>query len=106
MEERASGSPGRRSSGRGSEESDAPRWGTALGDAGPYLGLGLQIALTMAFYVGVGVGLDLWLGTLPWLTILGALAGLGTVLYQVVRVAEELGKRGGQRGDEERSKEV
>lgn len=93
------------------DDEDVGRWHTALGDAGPYLGLGLQIAFTMAFYVGAGLGLDFWLGTLPWLTILGALAGLATVLYQVVRVAEELGRRGeqksaGQSNDEERPKEA
>ena len=81
-------------------------WKTALGDAGPYLGLGLQIALTMAFYVGAGLGLDYLLGTLPWLTMAGALVGLGTVLYYVTRVASELGKRSAQRDDEDHSKEA
>ncbi|PSQ71792.1 MAG: hypothetical protein BRD37_02990 [Bacteroidetes bacterium QH_8_67_23] len=85
-------------------DDDPSTWRTALGDAGPYLGLGLQIALTMALYVGAGLGLDLLLDTLPWLTMLGALVGLGTVLYQVVRVADELGKRDEQREREDRSK--
>lgn len=97
------------SQGRSSE--GMPSWRTALGEAGPYLGLGLQIALTMAFYVGAGLGLDFLIGTLPWLTILGALTGLATLLYHVVRVAGELGKkseqkRKAQRGDEDRSKGV
>jgi F0F1-type ATP synthase assembly protein I len=59
----------------------------------------MQIAFTMAFYVAAGLGLDFWLGTLPFLTILGALAGLATVLYQVVRVADELGQRDEPDGD-------
>lgn len=100
-----SSKPPRRSQERDAEE--APSWGTALGEVGPYLGLGLQIALTMAFYVGAGLGLDFLLDTLPWLTILGALVGLGTVLYHVTRVAGELGKRGAaQRKDDEPSKEA
>ncbi|PSQ98397.1 MAG: hypothetical protein BRD48_07400 [Bacteroidetes bacterium QS_9_68_14] len=90
MSERPSTRRSRRSPEEGDEEG---RWRTALGDAGPYLGLGMQIALTMAFYVAAGAGLDFWLGTLPLLTILGALAGLGTVLYQVVRAADEMGQR-------------
>ena len=98
-------SPPRRPSRRTGEPDDDPsNWRTAMGDAGPYLGLGFQIALTMAFYVGLGVGVDLLLDTLPWLTILGALVGLGTVLYQVVRVAEELGEQS-ERDDEQRARD-
>ena len=81
-----------------------PSWRKALGEAGPYLGLGLQIALTMAFYVGLGLGLDSLLNTLPWLTIAGALLGLATVLYYVAHVAEELGKQNERREGEGPSK--
>ena len=105
MSDSSSPSSPRRAPRREERSDDDPStWRTALGDAGPYLGLGLQIALTMAFYVGAGLGLDLLLDTLPWLTMLGALVGLGTVLYQVVRVADELGKQGEQREREDRSK--
>lgn len=34
-----------------------------------------QIGMEMAVPVGVGVGLDYWLGTMPWCTIIGALLG-------------------------------
>lgn len=34
-----------------------------------------QIGMEMAVPVGIGVGLDYWLGTLPWFTIGGALLG-------------------------------
>jgi F0F1-type ATP synthase assembly protein I len=42
------------------------------------VGRGMDIALTVALFVAVGIGLDRWLGTLPWFTIgLTVLAGIG-----------------------------
>jgi len=38
----------------------------------------MEIALTVALFVAVGLGLDRWLGTLPWFTIgMTLLAGIG-----------------------------
>ena len=34
-----------------------------------------QIGIEMAVPVGIGIGIDFWLKTLPWLTILGAIVG-------------------------------
>jgi len=34
-----------------------------------------QIGLEMAVPVGVGIGVDFWLNTLPWFTIVGAILG-------------------------------
>ena len=34
-----------------------------------------QIGMEMAVPVGLGVGVDFWLGTMPWFTIIGALLG-------------------------------
>ena len=34
-----------------------------------------QIGMEMAVPVGIGVGLDFWLKTMPWFTILGAILG-------------------------------
>jgi F0F1-type ATP synthase assembly protein I len=34
-----------------------------------------QIGLEMAVPIGLGFGVDYWLGTLPWFTIVGALLG-------------------------------
>ena len=42
------------------------------------VGRGMDIALTVALFVAVGLGLDRWLGTLPWFTIgMTVLAGIG-----------------------------
>ena len=34
-----------------------------------------QIGMEMAVPVGIGVGLDFWLKTMPWFTIIGAILG-------------------------------
>lgn len=69
-----------------------PDWRRSLGDAAPYLGLGMQIALSMAFFVMAGYAVDVWLDVLPWGTIAGALIGLGTVFYHLVRVLNTMNR--------------
>jgi F0F1-type ATP synthase assembly protein I len=34
-----------------------------------------QVGLEMVAPIGLGVGLDVWLGTLPWISIVGVLLG-------------------------------
>jgi F0F1-type ATP synthase assembly protein I len=42
------------------------------------VGRGMDMALTMALFIGIGFGLDRWLGTTPWFMIgLTVLAGVG-----------------------------
>ena len=42
------------------------------------IGKGMDIALVVAVFVGVGILLDRWLGTLPWFTIgMTVLAAIG-----------------------------
>ena len=59
-------------------------------EASPYLGLGMQIAMSMVFFVGGGYLLDRWIETLPWGTIVGAFLGMVAVFVQLVRVTREL----------------
>jgi len=82
-------SPGRRE-----EHDDAgmPSWRRSLGEAGPYLGLGMQIALSMALFVALGYAVDRWLGILPWGTITGALVGMATIFYHLLRVLDEMNR--------------
>jgi F0F1-type ATP synthase assembly protein I len=42
-----------------------------------YTGIGLQFMLMIVLPLGLGYWTDTWLGTLPWLTVVGA--GLGSV---------------------------
>lgn len=55
------------------------------------LGLGLRIATELVAAIGVsvaiGIGLDRWLGTQPWLLILFFILGAAAGFHNVVRVA-------------------
>lgn len=57
--------------------------------AGPYLGLGVQIAASMAFFVGSGYALDRWLGTSPVWLLVGAVLGMVGIFALIVRIARE-----------------
>lgn len=62
----------------------------ALGDAGPYFGLGFQLALSMLVFIGLGYLADRWLGTAPWLLIAGAALGMVATGFYLYRVVQEL----------------
>lgn len=72
--------------------SGMPDWRRSVGEVGPYLGLGMQIALSMALFVVIGYAIDQWLGILPWGTIAGALIGMASVFYHLVRVLGEMNR--------------
>ncbi len=55
--------------------------------AGPYLGLGMQIAASMALFVGGGYAVDRWLGTSPVGLLVGAVIGMAGIVALVVRIA-------------------
>ena len=59
-------------------------------EASPYLGLGMQLALTMAFFSLGGYLIDRSLGTIPWLTIVGGVVGMIAVFVQLLRVSQEM----------------
>lgn len=86
--------PGRDPSDRKRPAAD---WRTSLGDAGPYLGLGMQLGLTVVFFTAAGYGIDWWLGSLPWGTIAGALLGITMLFVQVVRVSGEMTRQADRR---------
>lgn len=44
-------------------------------EASRYLGIGMTWALATALFLYVGTVLDGWLGTDPWLTLIGAFVG-------------------------------
>ena len=70
-------------------------WQSGLRDAGPYAGLGLQIAGTLLFFTGGGILIDRWLGSSPW-GVLGGTAlaffGLFGLLYRLVKETSGRGK--------------
>ncbi|WP_457652739.1 AtpZ/AtpI family protein [Rhodocaloribacter sp.] len=65
-------------------------WHAGLREAGPYLGLGMQLAFTMLFFVGVGYLVDRRLGTLPLFLIIGAVVGMTALFIQLFRVSAEM----------------
>lgn len=60
----------------------------SLGDAGPYLTLGLELGFTMIAWSVIGYLLDRWLDTLPWLTLAGVLVGMVSLFIQLARAAK------------------
>ncbi len=88
----------------------APRGpGEVKGLASGALGLALRLSveLVSALVVGVGIGLllDRWLGTKPWLLILFFILGSAAGLLNLFRVMSgERGVVGFRRGSEDRDK--
>ncbi len=62
-------------------------YGDGMRAAGSHLGFGLQIGVSMAFFVGLGVLVDRWLDTSPWGVIVGAALGMVGIMVLVLRVA-------------------
>jgi Putative F0F1-ATPase subunit Ca2+/Mg2+ transporter len=49
--------------------------------ASKYLGIGLTMALATGLFMYAGVRADDWLGTAPWLTLIGAFVGASAGFY-------------------------
>lgn len=86
-------------------------FGSSMRDAGPYFGLGIELTISMVFFVIVGYFADDWLGTSPWLLILGialSIVATGFTLARVVResnrasAAKKAAKRDDEAGSEAR----
>lgn len=54
------------------------------------MGLGLQLALGMAFFSVGGYLLDRWFDTLPWLTLGGVVLGLVAVVAKLWQINLQL----------------
>jgi hypothetical protein len=75
--------------------------GTAA-EASRYLGVGLTWALSTALFTWLGTRADAWLGTDPWLTLVGAftgaVAGFWYMYRNLVIEPRERAKREGKGG--------
>lgn len=92
---------------RPDDDEEKGGWQSSLRHASPYLGLGMQLALSIVVFTGVGIGVDLWLGSMPWGTIIGALLGMVAMFYQLLQVNAEMSQRNAREarkrpGEEER----
>ena len=52
-------------------------------DAGPYLGLGMQLAGGLLAFVALGYWADRLLGTDPWLLCGGAILGMTAMILRI-----------------------
>jgi len=73
----------------------AQDWARALREAGPYLGLGTTLAVTVLAGLGGGYWLDGRLGTRPVFLLVGGTLGVGVALYSFFRAVSDLNKRQG-----------
>lgn len=68
-------------------------WREGLREAAPYMHLGFQLFAAILLFCGGGFWLDRTLGTLPWLTLGGAVLALVAILALVLNVDAESRKR-------------
>jgi len=62
-----------------------------------------QVGLEMVAPIGIGFGLDTWLGCLPWATVIGAILGLVGGIAHLVQLTS---KKDSQDKNESRNKTV
>ncbi len=69
------------------------------GSEGMGAGMRIAVELVVAVLVGTGIGiaLDKWLGTQPWLLILFFLLGCGAAFRNVYRAAQEIERQAKER---------
>ncbi len=72
---------------------EEPTRRTWAADIGPFLTLGIQLAIAVVAFFFLGRWLDGLLGTSPWLMIAGLLLGTVGGLVQFFRTANALGKK-------------
>ena len=84
---------------RGTTRAKGP---TGMQAAGPYLGLGLTWALSTLLFLWLGSKADEWLGTDPWLTLIGAFTGAAAGFYYMYRhlMADQARARDARRAGE------
>jgi ATP synthase protein I len=69
------------------------RWIRQLGSLS---GVGLTLVISTVLGLGGGIVLDRWLGSAPWLMLVGLLLGIASGFVNLFRVAGIFGREGGQ----------
>jgi F0F1-type ATP synthase assembly protein I len=54
-------------------------------------GAGLEVAAGIGLFGGLGYLIDMWLDSLPWGTLCGALLGMAAGLYQLIKTVSRNG---------------
>lgn len=65
-----------------------------MGGSQKYIGIGLQAGGSVVFYLLIGLLLDKWLGTFPWLMLAGIFIGIAGMFALFLRMANELNDSG------------
>jgi F0F1-type ATP synthase assembly protein I len=80
-----------------------PAWRGWTAEFGPFLTLGIQLAVAVVAFFFLGRWLDGALGTAPWLMIGGLFIGIVGGLAQFLRTASALGKKEDEEARKERA---
>jgi len=70
---------------------------SAMLSAGPYLTLGIQLAVTVVVMFFLGRYADEWLSTTPWLMIAALVVGCAGGLIKFIRTVNELARQDDER---------
>lgn len=70
-----------------------PGFANTLRDVGPYLGLGLQLAITIVVMVLIGDWIDSKFGFRYVFTLIFAFLGIGAGLYNLIKTVNDLEKK-------------
>ncbi len=62
-----------------------------------FIGLGFEMVVPVVLLMYVGYRLDAWLGSKPWLFLLGALLGIAVGFYSMFKRVGILGNRRGEK---------
>lgn len=61
-------------------------WQKVFREVAPYLDLGWRVAVSIVLFTVGGYYLDQWWGTMPWMTVVGAIVGMVMVFVQIFQL--------------------
>ena len=79
------------------ENQDDPGRGTPGVRGAKYMTLGFEMAIPIVLLMYLGHKSDAWLGTEPWLFLVGALLGIAVGLYSMFKRVGLIGRRDADR---------
>jgi F0F1-type ATP synthase assembly protein I len=79
----------------GGSEERRPQEESGVVKAGRFMGVGLEVAVTVVAGVMVGYYIDGYLGTAPLFTLVLTLAGMGGALYRLLWMLKRFSSRSG-----------
>jgi ATP synthase protein I len=75
------------------QDKDLKKTSNIYSEVGPYLGMGFQLAATVALMVFIGIWLDKKTGKDPLFTLIFAFLGVGIGLFNFIKTVVDLGKK-------------